>query len=104
MSRIFTKKSKSSSSTKSTNNKSATKTKVKSEPELVEDIPTGVRLEAHCMKHKESVVVSKGQLVKTSNGRLMVRGIHKSCGTKVNVFISQGKYDDAVKAVKKAKK
>ncbi len=74
---------------------------IKSEPEFVENIPKNVRLEARCMKDKESVIVSDGQLVKTSNGRLMIRGIHKSCKTKVSVFISQDKYDTAVKKGKK---
>ncbi len=93
-------------SNKSSNGAVATKPKknkekVKVEPEFIEDIPKGVRLEAHCMKDKESVIVTDGQLVKTSNGRLMIRGIHKSCKTKVNVFISQEKYDAAVKKGKK---
>ncbi len=73
------------------------KAKVKVEPEFIEKIPKRARLEAHCMKDKESVIVTNGELVKTSNGRLMISGIHKVCGTKVNVFISQSKYDDAVK-------
>ncbi len=98
-------------STKSSNNGTAStknkknKTKVKVEPEFIEDFPKGTRLEARCMKDQEAVIISDGQLVKTSNGRLMVRGVHNACKTNVSVFISQDKYDAAVKvASKKGKK
>ena len=77
------------------------KEKVKAIEELVENFPKGMRYEARCLKDKEAVIVSEGRLVKI-NGKLAVRGIHKSCGTTVFSFTSQAKYDAAKKATGKA--
>jgi len=47
-------------------------------------------MEGYCVLCKQKQTMEKAQEKKTSNGRSMMSGICKQCGTKMNVFIASG--------------
>jgi hypothetical protein len=45
-------------------------------------------MEGYCVICKQKQAMEQAKEKKTANGRLMMSGVCKKCGTKVNVFVS----------------